>query len=250
MRKVLLYFALKYDGDYKKILQAIYSKEHVENKELENIESKIKCKYVTIIDREYPISLKNMGTPPFVLFYYGDISLLNSNNKIAVIGKRECSMYGEEMTKKIVKQLKFYKIATISGLAKGIDSIVHSTSLENKIKTIAVLGSGIDYCYPAANKDIYEKIKTTGLLISEYPKNLSQNPQNFLIRNRIIAALSDSIVVIEASYKSGTMNTVSYGLEFGKDIFAVPTLATANSGCNLLIKQGAKLIENANDIFE
>lgn len=250
MRKVLLYFALKYDGDYKKILQAVSSKEHVENKDIENIESKIKCKYVTIIDREYPISLKHIGTPPFVLFYYGDISLLNNYNKIAVIGKRECSIYGEEMTKKIVKQLKFYKIVTVSGLAKGIDSIVHITSLENKIKTIAVLGSGIDYCYPIANKEIYEKIKTNGLIISEYPNNLSPSPQNFLVRNRIIAALSESIVVIEANYKSGTMNTVTYGLEFGKDIFAVPTLATANSGCNQLIKQGAKLIENANDIFE
>ena len=135
MRRFLLYFALKYDGDYKKILQAVSSKEHVENKDIENIESKIKCKYVTIIDREYPISLKHIGTPPFVLFYYGDISLLNNYNKIAVIGKRECSIYGEEMTKKIVKQLKFYKIVTVSGLAKGIDSIVHITSLENKIKT-------------------------------------------------------------------------------------------------------------------
>ena len=250
MRKVLLYFALKYNGDYRKILQAITDKEHVNVNELENVESKIKCNYITIIDSTYPIELKSISSPPFVLFYYGDISLLNAANKIAVIGKRECSLYGEEMTRKIVKQLKFYKVVTVSGMAKGIDSLAHQISLENKIKTIAVLGSGIAYCYPTNNTELYEKIKTTGLIISEYPGSLTPTPHNFLIRNRIIAGLSKSIVVIEANLKSGTINTVSFGLEFGKDIFAVPTLATANSGCNLLIKQGAKLIETASDIFE
>ncbi len=251
MRKIILYFALKYHGNYKLIMQAIKNKEQVLKEELENIESKIKCNYVTLIDKDYPQSLIHMGNPPFILFYYGNLSLLNySQEMIAVIGNRKYSQYGQNMTKQIVKGLKEYNAIVISGLALGIDSIAHSSALENNIPTIAVLGSGIDYCYPTTNKEIYDKIKQNGLILSEYPNDTLPEPQNFLIRNRIIAALSKSIVVIEAKYKSGTMNTVAYGLEFGKDICAVPYLANHQSGCNYLIKQGAKLIETAKDIFE
>ena len=250
MRKVLLYFALKYHGNYKDIYNAIKNKEPIKKSEIEAIEDQIKCQYVTILDSNYPYKLKNIGTPPIVLFYYGDLGLLNKNNIIAVIGNREHSQYGKEMTEKIVVELKDYQAVTISGLAIGIDAIAHQTSLDNDLNTIAVLGGGIDYCYPNNNQKLYENIKNKGLIISEYPNDIIPKPQNFLIRNRIIAALADCIVVTEAKYKSGTMNTVAYGLEFGKDIFAVPTLANCQSGCNYLIKQGAKLVECAKDIFE
>ena len=250
MRKILLYFALKYQGDYKKIYQAIKNKEKVLNEDLVNIENKIKSNYVTIIDKDYPPSLKSIANPPFVLFYYGDISLLYKPNTLAIIGKRKKSIYGKQVCINIVKGLKVYNSIIISGLALGIDSIAHQCALDNNLSTIAVLGSGIDYCYPTTNLLLYENIKNNGLVISEYPNDTMPCPNNFLIRNRIIAALSDSIIVIEANYKSGTMNTVSYGLEFGKDIYAVPHLANSNSGCNYLIKQGAKLIETAKDIFE
>lgn len=248
MRKILLYFALKYEGDYNKVYLAIKSKEHVSLNSLKQIEEKINCNYLTILDDNYPECLKGIANPPIVLFYYGDISLLKNNN-IAVIGTRKYSTYGKNMTIKIVSELKEYCVNTISGLAIGIDSFVHQESLNNNIKTIAVLGCGIDYCYPKQNEELYEQIKQKGLVISEYPGNQVPRPANFLIRNRIIAALSQSIVVIEASYKSGTMNTVAYGLEYGKDIFAIPYLANKKSGCNYLIKQGAKLIEEAKDIF-
>ena len=250
MRKVLLYFALKYQGDYKKILSAITEKEQPDLNELKEIESKINCKYVTLLDKEYPPYFKNIGTPPFILFYYGDISLLNAFNKIAVIGCRKNSLYGEEMTNKIVKEFKKEKCVCVSGLADGIDGIAHRCALNNNIKTIAVLGSGIDYCYPSINIDIYNQIKEKGLIISEYPNKSKPQPYYFLIRNRLIAAISEHICVIEANYKSGTMNTVAYGLEYGKDICCVPSLANNNSGCNKLIKEGAKLVENLNDILE
>lgn len=250
MRKVLLYFALKYKGDYKKILNAITEKEQVDETALLEVESKIKCKYITLLDLDYPVALRQTGTPPFVLFYYGDISLLNKVNKIAVIGTRNNSLYGQEMTNKIVKEFKFYNFVCVSGLASGIDSIAHQVSLDNDIKTIAVLGSGIDYCYPSINIDIYNNIKEKGLVISEYPNDTVPQPYYFLIRNRIIAALSEYICVIEASYKSGTMNTVAYGLEFGKDICCVPSLANTSSGCNKLIKEGARLVESLKDIIE
>ena len=250
MRRNILYFAIKYNGNYKQILKAIQEKEFVSEKDLENVESKIKCKYITLIDKDYPLFLKGIGTPPFILFYYGDISLLYRSNKIAVIGNRTYSIYGRDMTKKVVKELKQYDPVIVSGLAFGIDSIAHLEALDNDMKTIAVLGGGIDYCYPLTNKDLYEQIKKKGLIISEYPNEIVPEPQNFLIRNRIIAAISDLILVTEAKYKSGTMNTVAYGLEFGKDIFAIPYLANTSSGCNYLIKQGAKLVECAKDIYE
>ena len=250
MRRIILYFALKYKGDYFKIKEAIKNKEQVSKDLLDTIEKKIKCKYVTIIDANYPRFLKSISTPPFILFYYGDLSLLYRNNMIAVIGKRENSDYGKEMTEKIVEGLKDYHATIISGMALGIDSIAHNQALKSNLKTVAVLGGGIDYCYPQSNKELYEKIKKEGLIISEFPGEIIPEPKNFLIRNRIIAGLCESIIVVEANYKSGTMNTVSYGLEFGKDIYAVPSLANSNSGCNLLIKQGAQLIETASDIYK
>lgn len=249
MRKILLYFALKYKGNFNMIYKAIKEKEFVEQKQLDDIESKIKCSYITLLDKEYPACLKDIGTPPFVLFYYGDLSLLNCSNKISIIGKRENSNYGKIMCEKIVSELD-KNTCVVSGLALGIDAIAHKTALNSNLKTIAVLGCGIDYIYPYKNIDIYNKIKEKGLLISEYPNDINATPQNFLIRNRIIAALSEYILVVEASYKSGTMNTVAYGLEFGREICCVPNLANINSGCNKLIKQGAKLVECAKDIYE
>ncbi len=251
MRKILLYFALKYQGNYALIMQAIKNKEQVSSNELTDIEKKIKCHYVTIIDREYPKSLIPIANPPIVLFYYGDLSLTqNEKEIIAIIGNRKYSSYGQKMTQQMVKELQTYNVIIVSGLATGIDSIAHRAALDNQIPTIAVLGSGIDCCYPSCNKQTYERIKKEGLILSEYPNDVSPEPKNFLIRNRIIAALSKTIVVTEAKHKSGTMNTVAYGLEYGKDICAIPYLAGHQSGCNDLIKQGAKLVESARDIYE
>lgn len=249
MRRILLYFSLKYKGDYKKIYNAIVEKQKPDKEVLNTIESKIKCNYLTILDENYPESLKKIYNPPWVIYYYGDINLINNKNIIGIIGTRNNSVYGKDMCQKIVKECKEYNCVIISGLALGIDVIAHKQALDENIKTIAVLGSGIDYCYPKDNQMIYQKIKNNGLVISEYPNILIPRKNNFLIRNRLIAALANQLVVIEAAYKSGTMNTVTYALEYGKDVGCVPTLATHNSGCNYLIKQGAKLIECAKDIF-
>lgn len=249
MRRILLYFALKYEGDYFLILEAIKGKERVDEKDLKDIEKKINCKYVTIIDENYPSKLKNSFRPPWVLFYYGDYSLVEKNS-IAVIGARQNSYYGKIMCEKIVKESKPYVDVIVSGLAYGIDSIAHRQALNSQIKTIAILGSGIDHCYPKEHLKLYEEICKKGLVISEYPNKVTPRKDNFLIRNRLIAGLSEQVVVIEANYKSGTMNTVTFALEYGKDVCCVPSLATKKSGCNMLIKQGAKLVENAKDIFE
>ena len=248
IRKILLYFALKYQGDYYKIYEAISKKENVEKEKLVNIEKQIKANYLTIIDNNYPACFKNIPNPPFVIFYYGDINLINMNNNIGIIGKRKNTDYGKKMTFKLISELN-HSSCIVSGLAKGIDALSHQYALEFNLKTIAVLGSGIDYCYPKENMILYKQIKEKGLIISEYPNQHLPYKKNFLIRNRLIAALVKDLIVIEADLKSGTMNTVSYGLEYGKEIYCVPERANINSGCNYLIKQGAHLLESIKDIF-
>ena len=138
----------------------------------------------------------------------------------------------------------------VSGLAKGIDSIAHKGAIEGGGKTVAILGSGIDYCYPSENKELYDEIKSSHLLISEYPNKSMPTPEQFPWRNRIIAGLSNTIVVAEAGIHSGTYITVADGLMNGRNICCVPHMANLNSGCNKLIKEGAALVENAKDVID
>ncbi len=250
-REILVYLAIKHNGDWDKIYYDIQQKTPIESEEIvKNVLQNIKSNYITIIDKEYPKCLKINFKPPFVLFYYGDISLLNnSDNKVSIIGTRNCSSYGVNMTEKITSEVaKEYPI--VSGLARGIDSIAHKSAIFSGGKTIAVLGSGIDYCYPKENKVLYDEIKNNHLLISEYPSMTEPRKENFPFRNRIIAALAKTIVVVEASYKSGTSTTVCWALEFGKQVCCVPHLAGENSLCNKLINEGALLVESGKDVLK
>ena len=173
---------------------------------------------------------------------------MDEKNIIAVIGARENSLYGEKMTKKLVIDLVNNGYSIISGLAKGIDAIAHKTCLENDGNTIAVIGSGLNYIYPKENYYLYKEIGKNGLIISEYPDFVKPIAFHYPSRNRIIAGICDSILVTEAKNKSGTMITVKYGLDCGKDIFAVPSEACLDSGCNKLIKEGAQLVETIDDL--
>lgn len=249
MDKILVYFAIKYAGDWDQIYAAINRKEKVDIKEIETIVDKCECSYITLLDSQYPTKLKSIYKPPFVLFYKGDITLLNDTYKtIAVVGSRKCSPYGKKASEQIVKELTNENFLIISGLAKGIDSIAHCTCLENSGKTIAVLGNGIGVYYPEENKDLQETISSKGLILSEYPYCVGVDKDHFPKRNRIIAGLSDGVLVTDCKNKSGSMITVSRALEMGKDIFCIPHPIGVNSGCNTLIKEGAKLIESAKDI--
>ena len=150
MRNILIHFAIKYNGDYIKILSAIKDKEIVTNEDIEKIKKANICA-LTCLDDNYPSFLREIYAPPFVLFYKGDISLLNSD-MISVIGSREPTSYGKEVTEKVLNELFEERDVTIvSGLAKGIDAIAHEVALNNNQKTIAILGSGIDICYPKEN---------------------------------------------------------------------------------------------------
>lgn len=251
MENILLYFAIKYGGDWDKIYAAINKKERVDQEEMDSLLKSHKSEYITLLSSHYPNRLKSIYKPPFVLFYKGDISLLDSNNKtVGVVGSRNHTDYGKDATEKIVEGLVKENIVIVSGMAKGIDSIAHNASIQNNGKTIAVLGNGVDECYPRENSKLFEEIAQKGLILSEYPEFVKANKENFPKRNRIIAGISDAILVTDAKKKSGSMITVSRALEMGKDIFCVPHVIGIESGCNSLIKEGAKLVESAQDILQ
>ncbi len=249
-RNLLAALSIKYKGNFELMLKAIKAKETFTDAQIEDYLKQIKSKFVTILDDDYPEVLKRVYMPPLVLYYYGDISLLNSkNNLVAVIGSRNNSLYGEKATKLFTKALVDNKRIIIAGLARGIDSIAHRTCIENNGKTVAVLGSGIDCPYPLQNKKLYEVIKKNHLLISEYPGNMEPTKETFPMRNRIVASLADKILVTEAYANSGTCITVMYGLTLGKDILAVPNEIFKESATNKIIQDGGFLVETVDDVI-
>lgn len=249
-RDILIYFALKYKGDYEKILQAIKTREKINDQDYETLFKDEEHQAITIVDYDYPHAFKCIPNPPLVVFYKGDVTLLNNLDKaLAVIGAREYSAYGKEYTYKIVTDLVKEGFMIVSGMARGIDGFAHQAALSAQGKTIAVLGSGINYPYPVSNTNLYNEISETGLIISEYPGALKPEPEFFKFRNRLVAALSRGLFIVEAKYRSGTIITASYALERGSDIFCLPERAGNESGTNKLIKDGAYLVESASDIM-
>jgi DNA processing protein len=250
-RDIIIYLAVKYKGDWNSIYQAIKTKEIVEEPDVRQAMDRLQCSVVTIIDDTYPEALKKIYKPPFVLFYYGNLNLAQlTDQSLAVIGSRLPSSYGLEMTKVITQQLNEEGMIIVSGLAKGVDTMAHQTVIDHGGKTIAILGSGIDHCYPKENLSLYESIKAHHLLISEYPHHTSPDKQNFPWRNRLIAGLSSGVFVAEAKQKSGTLITVGYALYLGKDVYVLPHHANTDNSTNQLIKDGALLVESGQDILE
>ena len=249
-RVLLVYFALKYQGDLEKILTALELKDvDVPYEEALKVYESLPCKVLTILDYDYPKKLLRAYRPPVVLFYYGDISLLDKQI-IATVGSREYSNYGKEYTEKIVGGLAKGRVI-ISGLARGIDTIAHQSAIDNGGRTIAVLGSGLDNCYPPENKKLYDEIKEKHLLISEYPFKAPPSSDHFPMRNRIIVALADAVFVPQInSYASGTMISLSIGLSLGKPIYIVPHPPGSETINNNLINEGAVLADSASQILE
>ena len=211
---------------------------------------------ISIENKKYPKILREIYDPPKYLYIIGNIDLLNGNN-IAIIGCRDCTDYGKKSAKYFGYNLASKKYNIVSGLARGIDSYSHLGALiadkEGACgKTIAVLGHGLDMIYPKENRGLAsEIIKTGGAIISEYPCGTKPNKMSFPARNRIISGLSSGVVVVEAKEHSGTLITVDFALEQGRDVFVVPgNINSLNSvGTNELIKQGAKMITSYEDIL-
>lgn len=250
-REILFYLSQKYNGDFEKIFDAIEAKEKVDNDLYKEYKDKFIGNYITILDDNYPESFKQMYRPPLLLYYYGDISLLDDLSKsIAVIGSRKASRTGLEITEDIVSGLVKEDFIIVSGMALGIDGKAHETALKGRGKSIAVLGSGIDYPYPKTNENLYLELIENGLVLSEYPGKTEPVKDNFPERNRIVAALARGVLVVEASIRSGTLITVNHALNQGNDIYCVPWRASDKSGCNRLIRDGAYLVESAKDIID
>lgn len=207
---------------------------------------------ITIVDEAYPPMLRTIKDAPLVLYAAGDPSILKQNPALAVIGTRKPSREASAKLEHIVKPLLDDHWVIVSGMAKGIDGFAHRLSLKHNAKTIAVLGGGFDHIYPQEHYGLFESIAQNGLVISEYPPDIRPAKHHFPERNRIISGLSFGTLVIEAMERSGTMITVEQALDQGRDVFAVPgsPLLAQTKGCHLLIQDGAKLTQHANDIRE
>ena len=225
-REKLISYSFYYGGEYDRIKKAISDDEPYRQYKADDV--------ITILDEEYPEKLKDLERAPFVLYYKGDLSLLK-RKAVAVVGSRRPCTYALKATQALVRANNDKVI--ISGLAKGIDACAH----ENALSTIGVLGCGIDYIYPFCNYELIRKTAKEGLIISEYPGKVKPYAYHFPFRNRIIAALSDRIYVMQSGKKSGTMTTVNEALHLGKAISVLPYDIFAQEGRqnNLLIYEGA-----------
>lgn len=204
---------------------------------------------IDIFAKNYPSNLKIIENFPLCFYYKTnlDLSILRKP-KIAIVGSRAPSLANISLTKKLTEFLNNYDFVIVSGLARGIDSIAHEYAKE----TIAVLGASIDNIYPSENKLLAHEICDKGALISEYPLGTKPLKKNFPMRNRIIAALADIVIIIEAKINSGSMITAKYALSYNKEIFAIPghPLDYKVAGCNKLIKEGAYLLDDFREVIE
>lgn len=214
---------------------------------------KTKCDFVALCDKEYPPGLKKLSNPPTVLFTKGNRECLIPEKSIGIVGARKMTSYGENVTQVLVGELVLNDFVIISGMALGVDAASHKSCLENKGKTIAVLGCGVDCPFPKENERLYEEILDGGgLIVSEYPLGMEPLPGSFPARNRIIAGLSLGVLVVEAGEDSGSLITAEWGKRLGKPVFAVPGPITSQQsrGSLKLIKEGGILVQSAGDILE
>lgn len=231
-------------------LKKAWNTEKIEG--MKKIMLKENMKLITYNNPIFPSRLKNYDDCPSILFYKGHIEKLNENYNIGIVGSRKCTNYGVDVTRIITKELCNNNINIISGLAKGIDAYAHKTCIDNEKYTCAILGSGIDVVYPRENKQLYNEILKNGCIISEYVPGTEPYAYNFPVRNRIISAISDIVIVVEASTKSGSLITAGLAAEQGKDVMAVPgsIFSEQSMGTNKLIKDGAFPFTCVEDIFE
>ncbi|MBE7709899.1 MAG: DNA-protecting protein DprA [Cyanobacteria bacterium SIG32] len=209
-------------------------------------------KYLTFEYEKYPQMLKNIENPPMVLYYKGNLDDCNLEKTLAVVGSRKASYHAKEELNKIISQLAGTDICIVSGLAAGIDSQAHLSALDNNIKTIGVIASGLDFYYPTSNKHLYERIENgNGAVISEYFPTFEPLKFRFPQRNRIVSGLSYGTLVAEASLKSGALITANLTLEQGRELMCMPGLISNpnTEGIYKLLKNGATLVTSAEDIL-
>jgi DNA protecting protein DprA len=209
------------------------------------------AKIFTPEDELYPRLLREIYDPPIVLYIWGEI-LERDQHAIGVVGSRRTTHYGLECAKRLSYQIAYSGITVVSGLARGIDTAAHQGALAAKGRTIAVLGTGLHYIYPAENRELAEKISMSGAILTEFPMDTTPDRQTFPMRNRIISGLSFGLLVVEAGANSGALISASQAAEQGRSLYAVPGPIDrpTSFGSNRLIQQGAKLVMSVDDILE
>ena len=234
-QELLAQYSWKYDGDWSSVAKALSDNEEPGHEIITD-------KFITVFDEDYPESLRRLRYPPWVLFYRGDLSLLNYS-AITIVGSRKMNAYGKQATE-LSASILANRFVLVSGLAKGVDAIVHRTAMGKKGKTIGVIGCGLNVRYPRENEYLYRRMEKEQLILSEYPSTTGVKKHHFPWRNRILAALSEGVIVTQAALKSGTMCTVNEALTLGKEVWCFPYLFNdpEGMGCNRLIFQGANIL--------
>lgn len=207
--------------------------------------------FITWKSKAYPQELLHLPYPPLVLFYQGNLELLQCP-LLAVVGARDASAYASQVISQLVPPLIENQQVIVSGLAKGVDRLSHEMAIRSGGSTIGIVGCGLDRCYPQEVYDLFEEMKHHQLVLSEYPRGIGVKKHHFPMRNRIIAGLSQATCVIEAKERSGSLITAQLALDYGKDVFAVPgdILSGRSNGCHRLIQDGAKCVISPQDILE
>ena len=208
-------------------------------------------KFYTIFDKSYPCGLKEISAPPYALYVKGELPQ-EEQLSVAIVGARECTTYGEVMARQYAETLADAGVQIISGMARGIDGISQKSALAANGMSYAVLGSGVDLCYPREHYALYTELQKQGGVISEQPLGMQPLPQFFPARNRIISGLADVVIVIEAKEKSGSLITADMALEQGKDVYALPGPRNSilSKGCHNLIRQGAGILLSPKELLE
>ncbi len=208
------------------------------------------CHVIVQADADYPPLLRQIYDPPIVLYVRGNLSERDKNG-IALVGSRQNTPYGIDVARRLSYQLAYLGVTVVSGGARGIDTAAHQGALQAKGRTLAVLGTGINRVFPPENVQLYERIISSGALITQFPFNRPADKQSFPIRNRIVAGMTLGTVVVEANLSSGALITANFATDYGRQVFAVPGRIDSprSKGCHELIKKGAKLCEGAEDVL-
>jgi DNA processing protein len=236
-----------------RVAQAIVNKESFKRaeKDLATLRNIANCRLLNWTEPQYPQTLLQIYDPPVLFYLRGDPDILNMPS-LGIVGTRRPTLYGSQMAERLGRDLAARGLVIVSGMARGIDAIGHHGALAANGRAIGVLGTGIDVCYPKENKKLYEKVLERGAILSEFPLGTHPAPENFPIRNRIVAGMPLGVVIIEGAEFSGSLITARLAMEFGREVFGVPGNVTqaVSYAPNLLIKQGAKLVVNAEDVIE
>jgi len=238
-------------GVFEKFRKMIFRQDPTKEFETYERMKEKKMSFVTLMDPAYPSRLRKIPSPPYAIYYKG--ALPDEKKKTAaIVGARSCSAYGKKMAEEFAKELAKNGVQIISGMALGVDGAGQRGAIEAGGTSFAVLGCGVDICYPRENFSLYQSLEEKGGVLSEFPVGTEPLKQNFPARNRIISGLSDVVLVMEAKEKSGSLITADMALEQGKDVYALPGPITSSlsKGCHELIKQGAGILISPKELLE